>query len=96
MIKNNYMLLWIDDLFDQLKAAKIFLKTNLQSGYYQLKVRENNIPKTAFQTCYRHYEFLLMSYGLVNAPAAFVDLMNKVFKGYMHKFVIVFIDDILV
>ena len=92
MIKNKYLLLRIDDL----KGAKVFLKNNIQSGYYQLKVCENNIPKTVFRTYYGHYEFLVMSYGLANTPAAFVDLMNIVFKEYVDKFIIVFIDDILV
>ena len=95
-IKNKYLSSRIDDLFDYLNGAKVFLKTNLQSGYYQLKVRENNIPKTAFRICYGHYEFLVMSYELANAPVVFMDLINRLFKGYVNKFVIVFIDDILV
>ena len=92
MIKNKYLLLRIDDL----RSTTVFLKTNLRSNYYQLKVRESDLPKMAFQTCYGHYEFMMMSYGLAKALIAFVDLMNRVFKGYVDKSVIVFIDDILV
>ena len=85
MIKNKYLLLRIDDL----KGATVFLKMNLWSGHYQLKVHESGIPKTALWTHYRHYEFLVMSYGLVNAPAVFVDLINRVFEWYVNKLVIV-------
>ena len=95
-IKNRYSLPRINDLFDQLKGATVFLKIDLRSSYYQLKVRESDIPKTTFRTRYGHYEFLVMSFGLTNAPVAFMDLMNKVFKEYLDKFIIVFIDDILV
>ena len=96
MIKNKYPLPRIDDLFDQLKGAIVFSKIDLRSGYYQLKVHENDIPKTAFWTRYGHYEFLVMSFGLTNAPAVFMDLMNRVFEEYLDKFVIIFIDNILV
>ena len=95
-IKNKYPLPRIDDLFDQLQGASVLSKIDLRSGYHQLKIRESDMSKTIFRTQYDHYEFLVMFFGATNAPSAFMDLMNQVFHPYLNRFVIVFIDNILV
>nr|GFD13430.1 putative reverse transcriptase domain-containing protein [Tanacetum cinerariifolium] len=95
-IKNRYPLPRIDDLFDQLQGSQYFSKIELRSGYHQLRVREEDIPKTAFRTRYGHLEFTVTPFGLTNAPVVFMDLMNRVCRPYLDKFVIFFIDDILI
>jgi hypothetical protein len=95
-IKNKYPLPNINDLFDQLKGARVFLKIDLRSGYFQLKIREQDIPNTAFTTRYSLYEYTVISFGLTNAHAYFMTMMHKVFMEYLDKFVVVFIDDILI
>jgi hypothetical protein len=95
-VKNKYPLLRIDDLFDQLKGAKYFSKIDMRSRYYQLRIQHEDVPKTAFVTRYGQHEFTVMPFRLTNAPAYFINLMNKVFIEELDKFVIVFVDDILV
>ncbi|KAL0543844.1 hypothetical protein IC582_018949 [Cucumis melo] len=95
-IKNRYPLPRIDDLFDQLQGATVFSKIDLQSGYDQLRIKDGDVPKTAFRSRYGHYEFIVMSFGLTNAPAVFMNLMNIVFREFLDTFVIVFMDHILI
>jgi hypothetical protein len=95
-VKNMYPLPRIDDLFDQLKGAKYFSKIDMRSGYYQLRIRLGDVPKIGFMTRYGQHEFTVMAFGLTNAPAYFMNLMNKVFMEELNKFVVVFIDDILI
>ena len=94
-VKNRYPFPRIDDLFDQLRGARVYSKIDLRASYHQLRVRETDIPKTAFRTRYGHFEFTVMPFGLTNAPTAFMDLMHRLFQPYLDQFVIVFVDDIL-
>nr|GEV44503.1 putative reverse transcriptase domain-containing protein [Tanacetum cinerariifolium] len=96
IVKNRYPLPRIDDLFDQLQGSRVYSKIDLRSGYHQLRVREEDIPKTTFRSRFGHYEFQVMPFGLTNAPTIFIDLMNQVCKSYLDRFVFVFIDDILI
>ena len=96
MIQNRYPLPRIDDLFDQLRGARVYSKIDLRTSYHQLRVRDTDIPKTAFRTRYGHYEFTVMPFRLMNAPAAFMDLMHRIFQPYLDQFVIVFVDAILI
>ena len=95
-IKNRYPLPRIDDLFDQLRGERVYSKIDLRTGCHQLRVRETDIPKTAFKTRYGHFEFTVMPFGLTNAPTTFMDLMHRVFQPYLDQFVVVFVDDILI
>ena len=95
-VKNQYPLPRIDDLFYQLRGARVYSKIDLHTSYHQLRVRETDIPKTTFRTHYGHFEFTVMPFGLTNAPAAFMDLMHRVFQPYLDQFVVVFVDDILI
>jgi hypothetical protein len=94
--KNRYPLPRIDDLLDQLQEACMFSKVYLRLGYHQVRVKEEDIPKTAFMSRYRHYEFLVMYFGLTNKPAVFMDMMNRVFHDNLDQLTIIFIDDILI
>jgi hypothetical protein len=95
-VKNKYHFARIDDLFDQLKDAKIFSKIDLKSSYHQVRIKQEYINKIVFRTRYGHYEFTVVSFGLSNAPVVFMCLMNGIFREYLDKFVIVFLDDILI
>ena len=95
-VKNRYPLPRIDDLFNQLKRAKVYSKIDLRTGYHQLRVRETDISKTAFRRRYGHFEFTVMPFELTNAPAAFMDLMLRVFQPYLDQLVVVFVNDILI
>ena len=95
-VKNLYPLSRIDDLFDQLRGARVYSKIDLCTGYHQLRVRETDIPKTALRTRYGHFEFIVMPFGLTNVPVAFMDLMHRVFQPYLDQFFMVFVDDILI
>ena len=96
MIKNKFPLPRINELFDQLHGAAYFSKIDLWSGYHQLRVRDQDVSKTAFRTRYEHYKFLVMSFGFTNAPGVFMALMNRIFAPYLNKFTVVFIDNILI
>ena len=93
-IKNRYPLPRIDDLFNQSRGARVYSKIDPRTGYHQLRVRDTDIPKTAFRTRYGHFEFTVMPFGLTNMPAAFMDLMHRIFQPYLDQFVVVFVDDI--
>ena len=96
MVKNWYPLPRIDNLFDQLRGARVYSKIDLRTSYHQLRVRKKDILYTEFRTRYGHFEFTVMSFGLTNAPAAFMDLMHRVFQPYLDQFFVVFVDDILI
>ena len=95
-IKNRYPLPRIGYLFDQLRGARVYFKIDLRTGYHQLRVRETDIPKTAFRTRYGHFEFTVMPFGLTNALATFMDLMHRMFQPYLYQFVVAFVGDILI
>ena len=95
-IKNRYPLPHIDDLFDQLHGATVFLKIDLRSGYHQVRIKDEDIFKTTFRTWYGHYKFVVMPFGITNAPFVFMCLMNNVMHKYLDNFLVIFIDDILI
>jgi len=95
-IKNRYPLPRIDDLMDQLVGARVFSKIDLRSGYHQIKVKDEDMQKTVFRTRYGHYEYTVMPFGVTNAPGVFMEYMNRIFHAYLDRFVVVFIDDILI
>ena len=95
-IKNRYPLPRIDDLFDQLRGARVYSKIDLHTGYHQLRVKEANIPKTAFRTWYKHFKFTVTPFGLTNVPTAFMDIMHSVFQPYLDQFIVVFVGNILI
>ena len=95
-IKNKYPLLRIDDLMDQLHGAAVFLMIDLRSGYHQILVKADDVQKTAFRSRYGHYEYMVMSFGVTNALAVFMDYMSRIFRPFLDKFVVVFINDILI
>jgi hypothetical protein len=96
MIKNKYPLPRINDLFDQVGEAKIFSKLDLRSGYHQIRIKNEDVNKKTFRTHYGHYKFVVIPFGLINAPLTFMCLMNNIFIQYLDKFVLIFIDDILI
>ena len=95
-IKNKYQLLRIDDLMDQVHGLSVFSKIDLRSRYHQILVKADDVQKTTFRSRYGHYEYVVMPFGVTNAPAVFMDYMNRIFRPFLDKFIVVFIDDILI